>query len=179
MKARFKTIVLSALGALTVFSGVTLSSCKEDKCKAIVCAYGGVCSDGACLCPSGYEGPQCETVNRTRFLGIWTVTEDGSLTNAAQYSVSVEKGPNITELRLKNFRNRFINDVKAFVKGDTIYIPQQTVENNTSVMGTGYITTDLFYGRNGKLIIRYKVVDNLGKVDDFGVEGGDPSLWNK
>jgi hypothetical protein len=178
MKARFKTIVLSALSALTVFTAVTYTSCNEDKCKSIVCAHGGVCTDGACLCPTGYEGPQCETVNRKRYLGNWRVTENGSITDAAQYTISVEEGDNITELKLKNFRNLLNTRVTAYVKGDTLYIPQQVVNNNT-VQGSGYLLFDKFYGRYGQLVVRYKVTDAENNVDDFGVDSGDASLWNK
>ncbi|HRO43093.1 MAG TPA: hypothetical protein PL009_09680 [Flavipsychrobacter sp.] len=178
MKARFKIVMLSALGALTAFTAVTFSSCKEDKCKAIVCAYGGVCTDGMCLCPSGYEGNQCETITRTRYLGVWHVTEDGTYSDAAQYSIAVEAGPNITELRIRNFRNSFLEDVQAFVKGDSLTIPNQII-NNKTVRGFGYIVDDQFYGANGKIIIRYLVRDQNGITDDYGVDGGDASLWNK
>jgi len=178
MKARFKTILLSALGALTAFTAVTSSSCSEDKCKAIVCAYGGVCTDGQCLCPSGYEGPQCETITRTRYLGIWNITEDGTYSNAAQYSIAVEKGPNLSEVRIKNFRNLFVDEVQAFVKGDTITIPNQTINGN-KIYGFGYITDEKYYGDNGKIVMRYVVTDPAGNVDDFGVNGGDASLWIK
>lgn len=179
MNARFKTILLTALGAITVFTAVTYSSCTSDKCKAIVCAYGGVCTDGGCVCPSGYEGPQCETITRERYLRTWIVTEDGSLTDAAQYTISVEKGDNITELKIKNFYNHFVTDVRAFVKGDTIYIPQQDIDNH-SVIGHGYMMDDKFYGKHGKILIKYKVVNNgTGVVDDFGIDGGEESLWNK
>ncbi len=178
MKARFKIVILSALGALTAFSAVTFSSCNEDKCKAITCAYGGVCSDGQCLCASGYEGVQCETITRQRYLGTWHVTEDGTFSNAAQYPISVEAGPNITEVRIKNFRNNLINDVQAYVKGDTINIPSQQVNGN-SIYGFGYIVDDKYYGVNGKIIIRYRIKDSNGIVDDYGVDGGEPSLWNK
>jgi hypothetical protein len=178
MKARLKTIVLSALGAIAVFSAVTVSSCNEDKCKSIVCAYESTCSDGKCTCLPGYEGPQCETITRQRYLGNWVITENGSLTDAAQYTISIEKGDNITEVRIKNLRNLFVNDVKAFVKADTLYIPQQTVDGH-SVEGSGIITWDKYYGDYGKLVVKYKVVDAGGLVDDFGVDGGDASLWNK
>lgn len=178
MKARFKIIMLSALGALTAFSAVTFSSCNENKCKEIVCAYGGVCTDGQCLCPSGYEGNQCETITRDRYIDVWKVTEDGTFTNAAQYSVSVEAGPNITELRIKNFRNSFVDEVQAFVKGDSITIPNQVVDGHT-VRGFGYLMDDKYYSENGKIIIRYIVKSPDGRVDDFGVDGGDASLWNK
>lgn len=178
MKARFKIIMLSAIGALTAFSAVTFSSCNEDKCKAIVCAYGGVCTDGQCLCASGYEGTQCETVTRKRYLGTWQVTEDGTYSNATQYPVTIVEGPNITEVRIKNFRNSFIGEVQAFVKGDTISIPNQVVGQKT-VRGFGYIIDDKYFGENGKIIIRYLVKDQNGITDDFGVDGGDASLWNK
>lgn len=178
MKARFKTIVLSALGAISIFSTVTYTSCNEDKCKGIVCAYGGVCTDGECLCPTGYEGPQCEVVNRKRYLGNWKVTENGSITDAAQYTIVVEEGDNITELRLKNFRNRLTTPVKAYVQGDTLYIPQQVVEDHT-IQGSGLLKFGPHYGKSGVLTVRYKVIEPNTNVDDFGVDSGDPSLWNK
>ncbi len=178
MKARFKIVMLSAFSALTAFTAVTFSSCKEDKCKAIVCAYGGVCSDGMCLCQSGYEGNQCETVTRQRYLGVWHVTEDGTYSTATQYSLSVAPGPNITELRIKNFRNSFVDEVQAFVKGDTVTIPNQVV-NNQTVRGFGYIVDDKYYGTNGKIILRYLVRSQDGITDDYGLDGGDASLWNK
>ncbi|MBS1590128.1 MAG: calcium-binding EGF-like domain-containing protein [Bacteroidetes bacterium] len=179
MKSRFKLVVLSALSALTAFSTVLVSSCKEDKCKSIVCAYGGVCSSGQCICPSGYEGTQCETITRKRYLGVWNVTEDGTYSSAAQYAISLEAGANIAEVRIKNFRNSFVSDVQAFVKGDTITIPNQTLAGKT-IRGFGYIQQDKYYGQNGKITMRYVVKDNTsGVVDDYGVDNGDPSLWNK
>src|SRR5690606_14893398 len=129
MKARFKIVLLSAIGALTAFSAVTLSSCSEDKCKSIVCAYGGVCTDGECLCETGYEGNQCETITRKRYLGVWHVTEDGTYTDATQYSISISPGPNINEVLISTLRNAsFKGDVQAFVRGDTITIIDQVVD---------------------------------------------------
>lgn len=178
MKARFKTILFSALGAMTVFSAVTFSSCNEDKCKAIMCAYNGVCKDGQCLCPTGYEGNQCEIITRDRYLGVWTVTEDGTYSNAAQYPVDIVAGPNISEIRIKNFRNSFLEEVNAFVTGDTITIPDQII-NNKTVRGFGFIEAEKYDAKHGKLTLRYIVTDQNGVVDDYGVDGGEPSLWNK
>lgn len=179
MKARLKTIFLSAASAVALFSTVTYTSCENDKCKAIVCAYGGVCTDGQCLCPSGYEGPQCETLTRERYLGPWTVTENGTITEAIQYSVSIEPGDNITELRIKSFRNLFVTSVSAFVKGDSLYIPEQVVDKH-KVVGHGYITDEKYYGDNGKIVLYYKVTnEDNGLVDYFGLDEGDPSEWNK
>lgn len=36
-------------------------SCKKDPCHGVTCANGGVCSGGACKCPTGYSGTLCQT----------------------------------------------------------------------------------------------------------------------
>lgn len=179
MKARFKTVLLAALGSLAAFSAVTYTSCNNDKCKSIVCAYGGVCNNGSCLCPSGYEGNQCETKTTDKFKGIWYVTEDGTLSNTTQYAVSLEPGSGISDVKITNFRNFFTSPVNGFVKGDTLYIPQQVVNNN-EVQGIGYLEDDKFYGVHGKLTLRYSAKDlATGNTDEFGLNIGDPSVWNK
>ena len=178
MIARLKTIVLSAFCAMSVFTAVTVSSCNDDKCRAIVCAHGGVCTDGACLCQPGYEGATCTIVNRDRFLGTWNVTENGSITDQAAYSINIEEGDNITEVEIKNFRNLLVTNVKAYVKGDTLYIPQQNIDNHT-IVGSGVLNFEEPYGEFGQLVVKYKVTDANNNVDDFGVDGGDASLWNK
>ncbi len=179
MKARLKTIILSAIGVISAFTTVTLTSC-VDKCKSISCAYEGVCNEGKCLCKTGYEGPQCETLARKKFLGPWVVTETGSITSESrQYTVSVEDGPNLSEVRIKNFYNKVQQDVSAFVKGDTIVIPQQDVDNY-SLQGSGWVEKEKYYGDNGSLVLRYKITNKTnGQKDDYGVDGGKPSLWNK
>jgi hypothetical protein len=180
MKARLKTIILSAIGAISAFTTVTLTSC-DDKCKSIVCAYEGVCNEGKCLCKTGYEGPQCETLTRQKFLGTWVATENRTLNNSkgVQYTLSLEPGPNLSEVRIKNLYNLFEEDVNAFVKGDSIYVPQQDLENYR-VVGTGWIEIDKYYGENARITMKYKVTNQSnGTTDYMGVDGGDASLWNK
>ncbi len=183
MKTSFKTILLSALSAIAVFTVISVTSCDNDKCKAIVCAYNGVCNDGICTCPSGYEGPQCEKIMRDKFEGIYQVLEKGTTSQTAQYAVSVEKGEEITDVRIKNFRNIFIDAVSAYVKSDTIFIPEQTVDERWVVKGVGIIEADQYYGAHGRLVLRYNVRDldlpENDPLDDYGLQAGAPSIWNK
>jgi len=178
MKSILRTVLVSATIALTGFTAVTYTSCTEDKCKAIVCAYGGTCNDGVCTCPSGYEGPQCETINRERFRGIWQVNEDGTLSNAAQYAVSVDPGADITHVQITNFRNYLTANVVAHVKGDTLTIDAQAVNGNT-VEGYAVLSDDVYYGDHGRLTVYYYIQDANGTIDRFGFGGGAPSKWNK
>lgn len=180
MKAGLKTILLSALGTFAAFSAVTFNSCNNDKCKAIVCSYGGVCKEGACICQSGYEGPQCETVIRDRYIDTWTVRETGSFTNTNFYTLWIEGGDNMTEVVINNLYNKL--KVKASINRDTILIPQQTVQGGYVVQGKGLLSKTGTYGKNGTIIMRYSVYDpSVGLTNDFGTtnnHGSTPSEWS-
>ena len=187
MKAHLQTIIFTALVVFAAFSAITYSACTQDKCANAACpTKSSTCIDGFCQCYQGYEGPHCETVTRDRYLNTWIVTENGSITDAAQYSIYIERGSSsepINVLKIKNLRDFFIDDITAHVNHDTIYIDQQTVVvNNVSyiVEGNGIITLEKYYGEHDKLIMKYKVTNlSTGMIDDFGLDGGDASLWNK
>ena len=182
MKARIKTIILSALGAIAAFTAVTSTSCEPDKCKAIVCAYGGVCKEGTCICPAGYEGHQCETITRDKFKGVWTVFENGTVTNSAQYEVSIDYGSSLTEMVIKNFYNKFKDvTVNVRIKGDTMYIPQQTIQDH-EIKGHAFLQDDKYYGKNANLQVFYSVKLPDGRTNDFGLSGvgnGEVSVWTR
>lgn len=183
-RIQLKSILLSAIGIFTLTAVFTLSSCKEDKCKAVVCAYNGVCQDdGSCLCQIGYEGERCETITREKFKGTWTVTEDGTQSNPARYAVSVENGENINEIRIRNFYNKYNGEVTAHVKGDTIFIDRQVMqvgEEKLTIEGKGYAIPEAFYDLHGKLYLHYQVTYEDKSVDMFGLKGLDNfSIWTK
>jgi hypothetical protein len=60
----YKLITLAAIICMVLFSAVVYTSCKKaefDPCGAVNCLNGGNCVRGACVCPGGYSGKQCET----------------------------------------------------------------------------------------------------------------------
>lgn len=127
-----------ASGVCNCPSGYTGLHCENDDCAGVNCLNGGICESGICHCPAGFEGPNCELESREKFLGVWVVTEDGTNSPAQQYSVSVQKGAASTELYIQNFNNKITDVVRAFVAGETIYIPDQTVGLYT-IIGTGTV----------------------------------------
>ncbi len=183
MRIQLKSILYSALGLMTFFSASVLTSCKTDKCKATVCAYGGECTeDGACVCLAGYEGERCETISRDKFKGSWNVVEDGTRSEGNGYATAIQDGTQIDQVVIRNFYNNFNESVMATVKGDTIYIPSQVMHENGkqyTIEGKGYVDPEGYYGLHGKLIMRYRVLLEDGSYDDFGYKIGTPSEWTK
>ena len=181
-----KGFFVTALATLALFSAVVVESCKPDKCKQVSCAYGGVCLDGACSCQTGYEGEHCETVTRSKFKGIYNVNENGTLSGAAQYTVSIEDGPKINQVLIKNFQNLLQESVvTGKVYKDTLWIPAQNFANDTrSVEGWAYITDtnplNQHYYQHAIVSVYYKVT-NLAtlQVNEYGSGGALPSVWSK
>jgi hypothetical protein len=182
MKTPFKSILVAALVTFSAFISIAYLSCNRDKCKTIVCANGGVCNGGACICPAGYEGSNCETLSRTKFEGNWTVLEKGSITEQAQYPVSIVDGIDVSHVLIKNFYNYFKTPITGYVIGDTLYVPNQQYEGKL-VLGAGFIFTSNTYVQFGTISMRYEVIDTATQaVTDFGwydPDGSNPSIWNK
>ena len=183
MKARLKTITTTTLLSFSVFAAIVLPSCNRDQCKSIVCAYGGVCNNGSCTCPSGYEGTNCETISRNKFLGNWSVFEKGSITEAAQYPISISEGDKITDVLITNFYNYFTGPVLGSIIHDTLFIPNQQYQGKV-LFGVGYVYTSVTYGQNGAINMAYEIVDTATQaVNDFGynsiLDHSDASSWNK
>lgn len=82
-----KNILLASLLTVGTFSTVLFSSCNQDKCKDVVCANGGTCSevDGSCTCATGFEGTDCSTESRTKLIGTFLLSgsdsDGGTYTN--------------------------------------------------------------------------------------------------
>jgi hypothetical protein len=181
-----KRIIITALSTLTLFFAFVFNACTPDKCKHVSCAYGGTCKDGTCLCQTGYEGEHCETVTRDKFKGIYNVNEDGALSSAAQYSVSIENGPKINEVLIKNVQNLLQESVATgTVYKDTLTIPLQNFANNTkTIEGWAYLTDtnplNQHYYQHAIATVYYKITTiATGQIDEFGGNGSGPSIWSK
>jgi hypothetical protein len=178
-----KKVILAALTTLSVFFAVVLNSCEPDKCKHVNCAYSGTCKDGACVCQTGYEGEHCETITRSKFKGIYNVNEDGTLSSAAQYTISIEDGDQINKVVIKNFQNNFTESVVGHVYLDTLTIYPQTLSNGKTVEGWAYITDtnplNQHYYQHAVMSVYYKVTNSIGQVDEYGQNGAGPSIWSK
>ncbi len=158
------------------------TSCNNDPCKDIQCDNGGVCTEGSCDCPAGYEGANCETLSKTKFINAagWNVTEDGTSSAADNYDVNITSNSSVTNgVYISNVWNTFTNTVNATVVGNTITIARQAPITGVYVEGSGTIDTTL---NPDRITMKYKVTDETGvpiTTDDFGLISGSASIWIK
>jgi len=145
-----KKIIMSFMSIASIAAILTISSCAkdEDKCKNVTCQNSGTCVDGTCNCTAGYEGTNCETVARTKFLKTAAnVSEDCT---SVTYVTDIVTGTNIDELKVKNLGNYSCPSgdyyVVAKVTGANLTIESQSFcnvggTNVYTVTGTGTINT--------------------------------------
>ncbi len=134
-KKLFATICLVAVAACLVATGVSCN--RISKCGAGVCANGGVCDNGNCVCATGYQGSTCQTVSRNAFMGNWTAFERNGIALTEPYPVSISAGKTaINDVTISNLFNEFTDPVNAYVVSDSVFIPYQKLAGY-SIRGSG------------------------------------------
>ena len=67
----WKPILLTTISFFAIVTTIVYSSCEKNPCNNIDCLNGGSCGHGVCRCPTGYEGPRCESKAAARFVGAY------------------------------------------------------------------------------------------------------------
>lgn len=133
--ATLRKVALSVLLSVSAFSAVTMTSCTKDK-----------------TCDVGYEGSDCKTEVRAKFLGTWNANDKTGTSTTLVYTVPVSTGSSLSTILIGNkFSDDFFdNNITANVSGTTFTIPEQTPDGAAGykVKGEGSIT-------NGKITITY------------------------
>lgn len=158
-----KTILLTGIFTLGIFSLVTYTSCsKKDKCESITCKNGGTCVDGTCKCPLGYEGANCEIASKSKFVGSFTATDncpapDSSRTQL-QYTVTITPGASATQVYIINLGDASINPADALT-ADLTASNELTIEPRTLPNGKTYSGT-IKYVSSGRLSASFQAKEN-------------------
>ncbi len=74
--------------SVVAIATVSFNSCTTDACKDVDCGLYGECVDGDCVCDTGYEGVNCDTEEREKFLGNFLANETGVVDYASVVSTS-------------------------------------------------------------------------------------------
>jgi hypothetical protein len=130
---------------------ILIASC--NKKMTTDCGNGGTLRGGTCVCTQGFEGPDCGTISRNKFIGNWSQSGSGSLTIATQFPVSVQPAEAINSVSIVNFNNTFVNPINAFVSGaDSLIIPAQQIDGKT-------VEGFCFYVANNNISVHYTIID--------------------
>ncbi|MBL8012041.1 MAG: hypothetical protein JNJ64_15650 [Flavobacteriales bacterium] len=136
-----RTISKLMLGlALVAF---TATGCKKDECKDKNCGNGS-CVDGSCVCNTGYEGSECGTEKRAKFIGSWSGTETCTSGNYTWTMTSTSSSTGVTAIIFNNFAGYSGLNISATVNsnGTSLTIPNQTVSGAT-VSGSAQLTGNI------------------------------------
>lgn len=85
MKGKLFAVLFSCCIATLVM----YDSCIKDKCRQLVCDNGGVCVNGTCACPAGYEGATCSKMWNEKFSGKWMAADSVAKDNIVRYKYEI------------------------------------------------------------------------------------------
>jgi hypothetical protein len=132
-----KYIALSAILTFSAICAVVYTSCKKDACKDVTCLHGGVCSDGNCInCNVGYEGTNCATLSKDKFVGTYTGSEICTV-GTDNYSVTLSSASDDLVLTYTNLYNESITATCTITSTSTFSFSGTQVVGGTPVTFTG------------------------------------------
>ncbi|MBS1587347.1 MAG: calcium-binding EGF-like domain-containing protein [Bacteroidetes bacterium] len=137
-----RQIALATALTIGAFSVVTYTSCSKDNCKSVVCKNGGTCNstDGSCSCATGYEGTDCATLSRDKFVGVYTGNEACTV-GSDNYSITLTAASDALKLTLTNLYNQSFTATCTMTGKNTFsFSGSQTTTTTTTFNGTGTLT---------------------------------------
>jgi len=161
--------VLNIILSLFVFASIAaIQSCNSNPCKDIVCQNNGTCREGACACPSGFEGNFCQSKASDKFIGYWQGFK--RVNGGKDIDVTMIIAPGDSPTKVKMYALSFVGDfipVTANVNLTDIAIPQQVAEGGSNYQYRGHGNLEKYKYMH----IWYEETDNLGVLRDCIFEG--------
>lgn len=156
-----RNIAFSALLAVGAFTMVTYTACTKDECEDVVCNNGGACVSGTCNCATGYEGTNCDTKSRDKFIGTWSGSDK---CNLGTYDVTLTIASSSSEV------NALITNPGGFGNSVTITGVISSANELTftkqSAGGNGRLINGKMTINGNALTFDYTVTDALGGSDE-------------
>lgn len=134
-----KQFALTAFLTVSAFCAVVYTSCNKDECKDVTCQNGGTCSAGVCSCPTGYEGTNCETKSRDKFVGTYVGSEICSI-GTDNYSVTLAANSDALKLTYTNLYNDNITATCTMAATDSFTF--SGTQGGATFSGSGRLSTN-------------------------------------
>jgi hypothetical protein len=179
---------IAAVIAVLFCTAIIWSSCKKESglanCNYYVCLNGGRCAmdttinKPGCVCPIGYEGYNCGTLNVEKYLGKWNMRQvtSGSdsidfVNDTLYYPVELKKTSSATTFFIYNFSNNpqytSILCVMDSIDSRTFYIDTMSAkalfyDHYHLVKGSG-----LIWGGNDSIITAYLFTKHMSPTSNW------------
>jgi hypothetical protein len=144
MTTTFRKLALSAIIPLSTLAALTMTSCTKDE---------------TLVCDIGYEGSDCKTEVRSKFIKTWNAEDVPPSGSKLLYTCPVATSTSsvVSVIISKSFAdNYFENNLNATISGTTITIsPQIPDGDGYKVEGTGTLA-------NGKIQWTYTITPPVG-----------------
>jgi len=143
-KKQMKTNLFQILGVVAI-GVLSFNSCTTDACKDVVCGQYGECVDGDCVCDTGYEGVNCATEERAKFIAAYSVSESCTSGNYSYNITSATSATNVSTIVISNFGDYGVS-VTATVAGSSLTIANQSVTISgaaASFSGSGQLSGNI------------------------------------
>ncbi len=153
-----RSIMLTVLITLSVFSAVVYTACNKNKCDSVTCKNRGACDGGYCFCLTGFEGPRCATFSRDKFLYTFSGADSCTRNPYDQYQVQFLATLNDTvEMTMFNLLNNPM---------DSAICTMQSTDS-FSFIGSNNSTTYSGWGKisNDSLWMTYHVIHDTTSYD--------------
>lgn len=158
LKLFFASFALMA--TITLFN--SCDNTTEDPCAKVECPTNAECIDGECYCLLGYEGTDCATTTKSKYIANYTGSE--SCVGTQTWSLSISNSAvNDKRFLINNFGyfDTPVSSVYAEVTGlNTFTIPEQTDAGGRVIKGLADGTRDTIAPFKVKYNYRVTYADN-------------------
>lgn len=140
-----RNIAFSALLAVGAFTTITYTSCNTDECEDVECFNGGTCIAGSCACPTGYEGTDCTTLTRDKFVGVYNGNETCTI-GSDTYAITLSANSEDLKINYTNVYNQNLSAVCTITSTNTFTFSGSAAGgityNGTGSLNANTITVD-------------------------------------
>ncbi len=141
---KFSTIIFAivSFAFLAIFS----TSCERNRCytRGTTCQNGGVCFDGLCQCPSGFDGDSCQFAANRKFINRFGGIYAPSNTVAGDDTIVVSAGADNNSINFYHTKRVTGVSFTAKIKNNDITVPSVVGANGFTYSGTGSLNKDIF-----------------------------------